>query len=88
MQRGMLFTHSEGRAVCREWVEREVTVLSKTSQTSKDKYCLFSSPRLKQFFFLKRFKQKGKNWERKRELVGIDKALMRERISKVHYRLV
>ena len=50
MQRGMLFTHSEGWAVCIEWVEREVTVLSKTSQTLKDKYCLFSSPRLKKKF--------------------------------------
>lgn len=60
MQRGMLFTHSEGRAVCREWVEREVTVLSKTSQTSKDKYCLFSSPRLKQFFFKRDLSRRGK----------------------------
>lgn len=29
-------------------------MLSKTSQTSKDKYCPFSSPRLKQFFFFKK----------------------------------
>lgn len=69
MQRGILFTHSEGCAACREWVEREVTVLSKTSQTWKDKYCLFSSPRLKQFFFFKKKRdssRRGKMGKKKR----------------------